>query len=117
MAVYEAASALQYMHDAAKITFYVDSQAAMNALAAATVSSKLVLQTIQQLNQLTHAVNFVWVEAHRGTEGNEHADELAKEGGKKVQMQRLGLPRGELKAAIQQGIRDKWDMWLSLIHI
>ena len=39
------------------------------------------------------------------------ADQLAKEGGKVELIQRVGLPKAEIKMAIRQGIRDKWEQW------
>jgi ribonuclease HI len=59
-----------------------DSQAALNALTGCQVSSKLVWDctlTLIQLSANNH-VMLKWVPGHRGIEGNEKADQLAKEG-------------------------------------
>ena len=65
------------------IKIFTDSQATLLALNSADVTSKLVLQTKLALNDLakkTRRVTVVWIKAHVGHEGNELADELAKEG-------------------------------------
>ena len=110
-AINEAATALQYMYDANHVKFYVDSQAALGALAAPAIKSKLVLKTMRSLNDIPAQVKMVWVKAHQGNPGNEHADQLAKEGGHIELINHVGLPRAQIKMAIHNGIREKWDQW------
>lgn len=65
------------------VNVYVDSQAAILALAAPKVYSVLVAQTIDALNAVGDRKCFVclhWIKAHVGHQGNEEADELAKAG-------------------------------------
>ena len=65
------------------VKFQVDSQAALLALDNPFVRSKTVACAIDSLNRLTDTgakVTLVWVPAHRGHEGNEKADVLAKSG-------------------------------------
>ena len=51
-AILEAATSLEHIWDANYVKFFVDSQAALLALAAPNVSSRLVLDTIKKLNSL-----------------------------------------------------------------
>ena len=64
------------------IKIFSDSQAAILALNSNTVTSSLVKQTIITLNQLadsTQRVELCWIKAHVGYDGNEKADQLARE--------------------------------------
>ena len=59
-----------------------DSQAAFLALAAETFTSKLVKNTIDELNELgtkVARVEIAWIKAHVGHQGNKRADQLARE--------------------------------------
>ena len=64
------------------ITILIDSQAAMKALYATEVKSKLVASCREELRVLgsQHRINLCWVPGHRNIQGNETADELARKG-------------------------------------
>ena len=64
------------------IKIITDSQAAFHALASTTYTSKVVKETILELNKLGEMVTRVevtWIKAHAGHKGNERADELARQ--------------------------------------
>ena len=70
------------INNPANIIFLSDSQAAIKALNSTQVTSRLVLDTIDQLNDLGthHQVTIRWVPGHENIPGNERADELARIG-------------------------------------
>ena len=82
LAIREAAKFLTENRGFKYVRFFVDSQAALLALENRTVTSALVLETIQQLNTASkdRKITLIWVKAHIGTKGNELADKLAKMG-------------------------------------
>ena len=60
-----------------------DSQAAIKALNKPRITSQSVLTTLEFMETLALEVKHVtlaWIKAHVGTEGNEQADQAAKEG-------------------------------------
>ena len=64
------------------IKIFSDSQAAIQALNSPTITSKIVEETVRNLNTLGSKVNRLeieWIKAHVGYEGNERADELARQ--------------------------------------
>jgi ribonuclease HI len=64
------------------ILMFSDSQSALRALKQNKICSRTVWDCLQALQSLgeTNGVTLRWVPGHCGIEGNEHADELAKEG-------------------------------------
>ena len=69
-----------------EITFYSDSQAILKALKKKTIENSFTIRCYENLNELGRN-NKVYVNCiipgHRGYEGNETADKLAKEGSKR----------------------------------
>ena len=111
MAIKEAATLLQDITDLSSIKFYVDSQAALRTFQADFIKSKLALQTIEQLNKVQHSdiMVFVWTKAHVGTEGNEEADTLAKQGTTLEDIIHIPAPSCSTKELIERGIRTLWQ--------
>ena len=70
----------KYRH--ANICIFSDSQAALKAIGAFVCYSKLVWECIALLKELAlkNRVSLFWVPGHCGIAGNEHADQLAREG-------------------------------------
>lgn len=65
-----------------QISIATDSQAALKALASNRVSSRLVWNCHKELETLgeRNRVNLLWVPGHTRVDGNEKADELARQG-------------------------------------
>jgi len=71
------------------ITVYTDSQAALGAIAKPVVDSALVAdcrRVVSAVQELGNSVNLAWIPGHRGYEGNEKADVLAKCGASREDM-------------------------------
>ena len=100
------------------IIFFVDSQAALLALKSSTMTSVLVLDTKKILSELalkTRRLTLVWIKAHVGHEGNEHADELAKQGTTEDNKNNTILPPiTNIKEKINKYFQKQWDQeWTS----
>ena len=76
------------------IVINCDSQSAINAINSTKIKSKTVLKITEALNSLgeENEVLLRWVPAHRGYEGNEKADSLAKKGSKNIDSNTISLP-------------------------
>ena len=73
---------LQNGVEGAEIDFMVDSQAGLKSLKKPLISSRLVKETKEMLNQLgsINDVTLHWIEAHKGHKFNEMADKFANKG-------------------------------------
>ena len=104
----------EYSGNVRYVKFYVDSQAAISAIGNPRVKSHAVAEAIDNLNALaetTKSVTLVWIPAHKGHVGNERADDMAKEGTKELNPERLlGIrkPQATLKARIKDSVYAEW---------
>ena len=107
------------------VKIFVDSQAAILALNNPKITSKTVLEAVLQLNRLarcTKRTTIVWIPAHRGHEGNERADRLAKHGAESNQSQTLHIHRptsyisGQIRQAAYQQWTNEWQAQTSANH-
>ena len=118
MAIREAARVLQVMPSLTHVKLFVDSQAVLRAMQGLNIHSKLLHQTIQELNKITaSSITFVWTKAHIGTFGNEKADKMAKAGAELPDHAILQTPSSNcnLKHKIAEKIatlwQTEWDMY------
>ena len=89
-----------------------DSQAAIKALGAPTITSQLTLECRQTLEALAEGnkVTLVWVPGHSGIKGNEKADMLAKVGSETKFVgpePALGIPFCLSRRAVRGWLRDQ----------
>ena len=115
-AINQAAIFLQNQTNIFFTKFFIDSQAALLALNNKTVTSRLVGDTMHNLNLIPGNIRLVWIKAHVGHEGNERADVLAKEGTTKADIAQIALPKQATKIAIRNAIDEIWDFQWSQYH-
>ena len=109
-AIREAAKLLQHLDDLTEIKFFVDSQAALRTFHKGIITSKLVYQTILELNLIrAKHILFVWTRAHVGHEGNEQADALAKLGTTASNVLDVLPPAVDSKEHLTTSLRSKWN--------
>ena len=100
--------------------FFTDSQAAIKALEAPFVTSRVVLECINALNTATSYANvhIQWIKAHVGHPGNEIADQLAKRGASTPAPVSGPGPHGRvpysfIKNILRNHLLDAWsDAWI-----
>ena len=93
-------------------TIYVDSRAAISALAALRIKSKTVSNCILALNKASDNCDITirWIKAHSGHCGNEYVDSLAKLGTKNTNNKLTVLPPiSWANLLITQAINKAWN--------
>ena len=115
-AINQAAIFLQHLPNIFFTKIFVDSQAALLALNNKSITSRLVGDTVHNLNLISGNIRLVWIKAHVGHEGNEKADSLAKVGTTLADIARIALPKQATKLAIRQAIDDIWDFQWTRYH-
>ena len=90
-----------------------DSQAAITALDNRHIKSKTVHETSILLNSLQlrcKRVTLAWIKAHVGTDGNEQADQAAKEGANSNNIETyLPKPWCETLRLVEELIKEEWN--------
>lgn len=94
-----------------KVTFMVDSQAAIKALENVDTKSRLVQLTKNVLNAAgkVYDINIHWIKAHVNHKGNEIADRAAKTGSCLNQREQIAWSKSHVKAIINADTYEKWD--------
>ena len=109
-AIYQSLLFLQQQNDFGTAVIYSDSQAALQALNAESLHSKLVRDTVSLLNSLFGQVLLRWVKAHAGHSGNEHGDSFAKMGCfRDLPTEPTPFPRKLIRNTVVLKLRDVWD--------
>ena len=94
------------------VKILTDSQAALQALDNPHIRSRLVMDTVTELNELCGSINIniAWIPAHVGHEGNEAADIQAKEGAQKHSIDHyIHQPKARTNEIISQIMIDTWN--------
>ena len=94
---------------AAGVTFFVDSQAAMQGLRSGRIRSQVVLDTINAVINIGQRVRFVWVKAHAGAVDNEAVDLLAKAATDLSEIWDTPIPKQEVKGVVLDSLRAVWN--------
>ena len=119
-AIKKAAEWIQRRTFWSKCLIHVDNQAALQALDMASITKESVLKTREALNEAHRVrrtrITLRWIKAHAGHEGNEIADEQAKEGTTKGEIldDAPKLPLATRKKAIKELFHQKWnEYWMA----
>lgn len=103
---------LYFLPRARYVKIHVDSQAALLALKASHVTSRVVYDAIQTLRDVALSLDrlaLVWTKAHVGTPGNEEADRQAKAGCLISDIETLSLPLSAVRHSLSEAFLRRWQ--------
>jgi len=122
VAILHAAEKLRELQLTGDVVIYCDSQAALKALNNPILKAQTVMATSLKLDMLAlkQEVRLHWIKAHVGTQGNERADILAKEGSKMTiedDIIAIPVPKCQIRRDIRDRVDKRWhSRWLLLTH-
>ena len=93
------------------VKIFSGSESSLKAMESGKITSWTVLDTIASLDLLAKTcrrVTLVWIKAHVGHEGNERADELAKQATTKKKLTTIAPPHSYIKALIKDKLYQEW---------
>ena len=101
-----------------ELVIFSDSLSSLQALAAPDIKNKIVLDTLEALNDLGRVTRLElrWIKAHNNYKGNEVADQEAKLGTLKPFNSHIPLPKREIHNRIRENTTKRWkDRYQKLI--
>lgn len=71
-----------------------------------------IFEILYRLSRINICVKFMWIPAHRGIKGNEHADHLAKQALTLLEVMDISLSKMEAKSLVKRNILAEWqEQW------
>ena len=96
---------------------FSDSRSVLQVVESFNPLNPLVLDILEWLfliEQRGQTVSFCWVPVHVGVQGNELADNLAKEASSTKTPQKCSLPFRDYNPQIKSAVENLWQFWWDL---
>ena len=107
--------ALDIVEKSNKNSFVIfsDSLSCLQSIQHFNIHDTRVLSLVEKLNRMCDQKEIIlaWVPSHVGIEGNEKADELAKQSLSLRQVRRHKIPHTDFKPAISKALKNEWETY------